>query len=291
MESYSGPAWTIRTRSGTIGVDPATVSAAVVVPDRPARLRTARDVDAASLELIAAQGWQGLEQSRLGDWLLRAAGGFTGRANSVLPLGDPGVPLHEALAAVTAWYRERGLPVQFQLPLPLCTDLDDALADLGWPESPAVDVMVTDLTPLQMAAGSAPDIAVDVSTVPDAAWLAAFRYADQPLPASLTEVVTKAEHPVFVSARDETGSTVALARGALTPQWLGITAVEVVAHRRRQGLGGRVIAALADYAALHHTRHVYLQVAQENEPAQRLYASLGFVHHHRYVYRRPAEQS
>ncbi len=62
------------------------------------------------LERMAAAHWRGTEEEWLGDWLLRAAEGFTGRANSALPLGDPGLPLDEALAAVTQWYRARGLP-------------------------------------------------------------------------------------------------------------------------------------------------------------------------------------
>ena len=42
------------------------------------------------LEGAAALHWQAPETERLGDWLLRAAEGFTGRANSALPVGDPG---------------------------------------------------------------------------------------------------------------------------------------------------------------------------------------------------------
>ena len=42
------------------------------------------------LERVAAAHWRGTEQEWLGEWLLRAADGFTGRANSALPLGDPG---------------------------------------------------------------------------------------------------------------------------------------------------------------------------------------------------------
>jgi N-acetylglutamate synthase len=62
------------------------------------------------LEHMAARHWRGTEEDRLGGWLLRAAGGFTGRANSALPLGDPDMPLDDALAAVTRWYRARALP-------------------------------------------------------------------------------------------------------------------------------------------------------------------------------------
>ena len=74
------------------------------------------------LERVAAAHWRGTEEEWLGDWLLRAAGGFTGRANSALPLGDPGLPLDDALAAVTRWYRERGLAPMIAVPAPLHGD-------------------------------------------------------------------------------------------------------------------------------------------------------------------------
>ena len=45
------------------------------------------------LEQRAALGWRAPQEDRLGDWVLRAAGGFTGRANSALAAGDPGRPL------------------------------------------------------------------------------------------------------------------------------------------------------------------------------------------------------
>ena len=45
------------------------------------------------LEQVAAFGWRAQETVRLGEWLLRASGGFTQRANSVLAVGDPGVAL------------------------------------------------------------------------------------------------------------------------------------------------------------------------------------------------------
>ena len=36
------------------------------------------------LERVAAAHWRGTEEQWLGQWLLRAADGFTGRANSAL---------------------------------------------------------------------------------------------------------------------------------------------------------------------------------------------------------------
>src|SRR3712207_8558779 len=44
-------------------------------------------------------GWRAPEEEPLGGWLLRAGGGFTGRANTALVAGDPGRPLPEAVEA------------------------------------------------------------------------------------------------------------------------------------------------------------------------------------------------
>ena len=53
------------------------------------------------LEQRAALGWRAPGEERLGDWLLRAADGFTGRANSALATGHPGLPLDQAAEDAT----------------------------------------------------------------------------------------------------------------------------------------------------------------------------------------------
>lgn len=287
------PAWHVRTRQGElVEVDPTLVVAAKVVPDAPARRRSASAVGVDELERIAAEGWQPLEHASVGDWVLRAAAGYSGRANSVLPLGDPARPLDDALHAISAWYQERGLPPKIQVALPLLAELDAALERRGWTCSPPVLVQVVDLAVLRRAAspsggagGHTGSLTVTVDTVPDPAWLAAFRYGDQPLPASAVGIMTRADHPVFVALRGDDGTPLAISRGAITPRWLGITAVEVTESWRRRGFGRRVVAALADYAAGHGVRHVYLQVTEDNAAARGLYEQLGFSTHHRYVYR------
>jgi N-acetylglutamate synthase len=88
------------------------------------------------LEVIAAKGWRAPEEERLGRWLLRAAQGFTGRANSALAAGEPGVPLAEAVLAVRRWYAERKLPAMVAVPYPLGrpgdSDTDRFLGQHGW---------------------------------------------------------------------------------------------------------------------------------------------------------------
>jgi len=90
-----------------------------------------------ALERAAARHWQAPDTEPLGEWLLRAADGFTGRANSALPLGDPGRPLPAAVTAVAEWYRRRGLRPMIVLPQGAAPDhLENHLNERGWVPRP-----------------------------------------------------------------------------------------------------------------------------------------------------------
>ena len=63
--------------------------------------------------------------------------------------------------------------------------------------------MVCDLDPLRMAANTihrTTSASTDVTDVPDAAWLATFRYGDTPVPDVAVPMMTKADRPRFASA-------------------------------------------------------------------------------------------
>jgi len=100
-----------------------------------------------ALERAAARHWQAPDTEPLGEWLLRAADGFTGRANSALPLGDPGRPLPEAVTAVAEWYRRRGLRPMIVLPQGAAPDhLENHLNERGWvPRPGSAFTMTADL--------------------------------------------------------------------------------------------------------------------------------------------------
>ena len=95
---------TLATAQGPLRVPVAQVHRAKRVP--PTRRPTAAAVVA--LERAADEAWPAPTRGRLGDWLLRSAEGWTGRANSALPIGDPDRPLAAAVDAVERWYAEPG---------------------------------------------------------------------------------------------------------------------------------------------------------------------------------------
>lgn len=78
-----------------------------VVAAKPIPPMPLRRVDLDRLLLTTALGRPAVETQHIGDWLLRASSGWTGRANSLLPVGEPGIPLAEALARTAEFYRTR----------------------------------------------------------------------------------------------------------------------------------------------------------------------------------------
>jgi N-acetylglutamate synthase len=239
-------------------------------------------VDVAELEYLAARGWRGTEEADLGDWLLRAGGGFTGRANSALVVGDPGLPLPDAVDAVDRWYRDRDLRPCAMLPGRQARAADAAFADAGWERDEDVLVLTA---PLTVPADDG--VAVDLSPEPDDAWLAGYRHRGRPIPPAAREVLTDAEDVVFASVRLDPAPAplAAVARGVLTDGWLGVSAVTVVEEHRRRGLATAVMSALQRWAADRGAAWVYLQVTSGNAPARELYRAAGFIEHHRYHYR------
>ncbi|WP_240615875.1 GNAT family N-acetyltransferase [Nakamurella deserti] len=247
------------------------------------------------LERIAARGWRGTGTATLGDWLLRAGGGFTGRANSVLVLGSPGVALPAAMARVEAFYGEHGLPPMFQIPfVPERTDDEPirtsrALQSAGWRAFNETTVLVASLKAAQRSFPGSDLGEFRHAAEPSAEWLAGYLYRGRlrppgrPLPAAAVAVLTNADGPDFVSLHAD-GEQLGVARGVLVDDWLGVTAVTVAERHRRRGVGTALMAELVRWAADRGATHAYLQADAANTAALKMYRRGGFKEHHRYHY-------
>jgi len=206
------------------------------------------------LEQRAALGWRAPEEERLGDWLLRAGGGFTGRANSALAAGDPGGPVDQAEGTVRDWYEARSLPAMICVPYPAgqpqAVPLDRFLAERGWGMRPgAATVMTAPAGQVARVAEAVAAVPVDVDPEPDEAWLALYHYrGQQGLPPIARRVLTSAPWQAFASIRAD-GQTIAIGRVAAAEGWAGLTAIEVEPAHRRRGLATVVTATLAGLAA------------------------------------------
>jgi GNAT superfamily N-acetyltransferase len=220
----------------------------------------------------------------LGEWTLRAGGGFTGRANSALAVGDPGVPLAEAAARVIAYAGEHGIDPWAQVVVGSAADV--GLVELGWtPAYVTTDVLVCRLTTL--LGEQLPDPRVMVDEELSQTWWSAYQLS-RPSSADpeLLRMILDGHPPrAFASVADSSGSDrVAIARGHVSGPWLGIASVWTDPGWRRQGLATAMMRALGHWSARQGARNAYLQVAQTNAEAHEAYARLGFVLHHSYRY-------
>lgn len=274
-----------------VRVPAARVVAAKPVPPRPAsrRDRSGPLIDADALQRICDQGWPARTRQRLGDWVLREAAGFTGRANSALPVGDPGLRLDDALEVVRAFYDDHHLPALVQAVLG--AGVEQRIFDAGWQVArhrEGVLVQVTSMSRAVSTSRLASGPEVELLDAPTEEWKSVYGRTADVSADVVAGVLAGTRVTAFAavgSARP--GGPVAIGRGVVTDSWLGLSAVEVVPSRRREGLARRVVDALLDWGAGHGAEAAYLQTMPGNSAALALYAPYGFVTHHRYRYLAP----
>ncbi|MGW0285507.1 GNAT family N-acetyltransferase [Streptomyces sp. NPDC003236] len=287
LTSWDDDVLMITSRDGrSVRIARSALVAGKVIPAAPAR-RRGPAATYAELARVSARAWRPVESEWLGEWELRAAEGFTRRANSVLPLGDPGVGLDDALEAVRRWYGERGLPAYVQTATGaegtqelLCAELERR----GWVREVTAELWTGPLAPVADAAEGA---GVVLSRETDEAWLA--RYRRKGMSEVALRVLGSGPSVWFATVPGAAGEApAAIGRCVVDGRWAGFAAVEVDPARRRRGLAGEVMAALARRALDEGASAAWLQVESDNEAARGLYARLGLAPHHAYHhYRRP----
>lgn len=225
------------------------------VPPRPSpRLR----VSVREAEGHVASLFPGLETEPLGDWLLRNDPAPVGRprkrANSCLAVGDPGRPVEEALAAVLAFYRERGRDAMAQVEAD--SPVEASLLDAGWRRLGfgEADFQLASLARARRQLG-APDDEAELT-------------------------VSGNQALAVIEGR-------AAGRASLDGDWLGLHDLEVNPAHRRLGLARVVLDGLLEWGAEEGATTVWLHVETDNEAGQALYESLGFATHHTCRYLTP----
>ncbi len=237
------------------------------------------------LEELALNGLPALESETIDGWVLRAAAGYTGRANSAAPLYPGRRPLDSKLGHLEDWYRQRGLVPRLRLtPAAEPSGLDEALDRRGYLRTPgAVSVQSRPLD-----GNDAADQAVELreGSVP-VEWmntLAGF----QSRVASNRQTVQRLfsllpPRSAFAMIRRD-AEPVAIGRAVFETGHVGIFDVFTREDVRNQGLATDITLALLGWGARNYATRAYLQVLADS-PGHRLYDRLGFREVYRYWYR------
>jgi GNAT superfamily N-acetyltransferase len=227
------------------------------------------------------EGGPPLERAELGGWLLRASAGFTGRANSVLPLGNPDAPLSEAVDRCQRWYDDRGLPRLFVLygPVGFAIEHDPLGRELlgrGYEPSRSTAVLTTAIRTLAPEVPHVSGARVRLEPAPSQQWWDAWAALDGRIgsadtaPAAARAVLTGSPDQVFASLVVD-GAVAGVARAAFAHVWAGVSALHVAPEHRRTGVAVQLMGrACRCVARTRHTVRVSAGAAGEPTGAQPL---------------------
>ncbi len=241
------------------------------------------------LEPLSLNAWPALETEDRDGWRLCFAHGFSRRVNSVQPFSAPSGELEERLRYCERWYAARGRPTYFKLTVAAQpSDLDDFLARRGYVREAPTSVQTRELgeepqpdlpAGYQFAAGSRVD----------AAWVERYMtmngYDLRHHPTAVA-IMRRIQAPCRYLSVLRGNETVAVGLAVAEAGWVGLFDIVTSPECRGQGLGTQVVRELLRWGREHGARQAYLQVMQNNLPAQRLYARLGFTPRYEYWYRR-----
>lgn len=237
--------------------------------------------------LLAAQlclrdAWPGLETFDVGGWRLRASRGGYNRANSVWPGAFDGtLSLDAAIDRAEAFYRSRGFVPRFQmLGIAVPAGLDAALAIRGYRR----ETDCSDLEKAVLPVAMPPEASLSEDVTDE--WSAVYAPAQPPEKrAEYPAIAASLTHPhAFIVARYG-GAPAAVGLVTRVGTDAAVDCVMTRADARRAGAATVVMTAAEAWASGEGARRLLLSVVDDNAPAVRLYARLGYRRLSGYHYR------
>jgi N-acetylglutamate synthase len=239
------------------------------------------------IEELSLSAWPALETCVYDGWILRFAGGYTKRSNSVNPLYPSTIPFEEKIAVCERQYADQGLPTVFKIvDCEGQAGIDALLATREYARIDETSLQTLDLGRIRGGAGRGMDVEIGDSF--DEAWIEGFcdcseKLAEKDLVRRILMNVLPTK--IVVDAKLE-GRIVGCGYGAIDRGYVGLFDIVVRKELRGRGFGEEIVRAILESAGAMGGERAYLQVVVGNTSAERLYKKLGFREEYRYWYRK-----
>ena len=237
------------------------------------------------IEELSLNAWPALDSLFCDGWILRFAGGYTRRANSVNPIYPSSRDAKEKIRYCEELYTAQGLDTVFKLTSESQpTALDAILEDAGYLAEARTSVQTLSLDDLTSIEAENINFSTAVST----AWIADYcrlserHERDIPRISQLLEKIVPQK--CFLTAQHNS-SNAALGLGVVERGYVGLFDIVTAKDLRNRGLGKLVVQSLLNWGKHHGAQIAYLQVMTNNRPAIHLYQKLGFREAYQYWYR------
>lgn len=238
-----------------------------------------------ALEELALTTWPALQQWLYDGWVVRFAGGYTRRANSVTPLYSSRQEPAAKIAQCERWYAAANLPTVFRLNEHTAPAALDRLLDArGYQHADRSLTLHRRLDTWAMPG----ELSGSLRSEQLADWLPLYcqlsgKALDQQQAHMALLQATPA--PRIFAALWDGDQAVACAVGVLSAQALSVVDVVTAPQHRQRGYGTSLLAQLFAWAQRAGASDAALQVQGDNAAARSLYTRLGFHEVYSYWYR------
>jgi ribosomal protein S18 acetylase RimI-like enzyme len=240
--------------------------------------------DIRDIEEFTQNAWPCLRQVLLDGWIVRFAGGYTRRSNSVNPLYPGKLDPLDKVRTCEGMFGRAGLAPVFKLtPASFPHGLDRVLLDAGYRKEPGASVRLVDLHGLDVEGRA------DVQTWdgPSDEWIEAygsFTARDPDRRATLQALLNNIVPQTLFVAVPQDGRIASVAMAVAQPPWVGLFNMATDPSLRRRGFGRHVVAAVLQWGRERGATTGCLQVSPDNAPAIGLYSQFAFSEAYQYHY-------
>ncbi len=241
--------------------------------------------DVETFERAGLLAWPGIEEKWDGNWVRRAAGGYTKRANSTQCFDpDDFEDADTRVISACSWMVIRKIKPVFRITPLSSPELNATLDEAGWTTLDPSHLLAMEISEHE------PDAEAQYLPVLDAKFLSAMQKLQGYDDATLTAMknllaVIKVPAMGIVLTRD--GEAVATSIMAVANGVVITGNVVTDPTRRRQGLGAAMMRSGLAWARAEGARFAALNVQADNDAGKALYQSLGYTHQYDYHYRIP----
>lgn len=241
--------------------------------------------DARRIEELSLNHWPALSTLFYDGWVLRFADGYTKRANSVQPLYPSSRDLKEKVETCEKIYAENGLGTVFKMtPFAEPESLDPFLAERGYAVVDPVLIQTMELRRLRP-----PDIGtVEIKETITAEWIGHFCRlggADPRFAGVMGRMLSNLRTKRGFATLAHEDRVIACGMAVVEREFVGLYDIVVDERFRGRGFGEQLVRHLLHWGKMCGAGYGYLAVIEENAPARRLYAKVGFADAYRYWYR------
>ncbi|NHN30761.1 GNAT family N-acetyltransferase [Paenibacillus agricola] len=241
------------------------------------------------IERYAYHTWPAATTLPYGDWILRASGGITKRANSVWTASGNEMPQGDWLREVEQFYKTQNLPACYHISDASPKGIEASLEVAGYSKLFPCSVLVADTKQvIQLSSYEPKAITIHFQPLCADRWLSDFLRLEgfsmdkYDFYSALFSRITQLKS--FCSLYLD-GECIAIGTAVVENGWAGFTNIAVKAELRGQGIGRLLLHSLAQWSQSHGADRLYLQVLDNNRPAHRLYHKSGFSPLFHYHYR------